>query len=139
MDMGLSWPWSYSSWIYNYLCNQYLSSLMMCVRISTRARCTPLCDKVCQWLATGRWFSPDSPVSSTNKTDRHDITEILLKVALNTIKQTNKHCMGVNHCFYLYLFLRRYIYMNGGYFGLWSYLNHVECARLDEQFEYVKE
>jgi hypothetical protein len=29
------------------------------------------------------------PVSSTNKTDRHDITEILLKVALNTIKQTN--------------------------------------------------
>jgi len=30
------------------------------------------------------------PVSSTNKTDRHDITEILLKVALNTIKQTNE-------------------------------------------------
>jgi hypothetical protein len=27
--------------------------------------------------------------SSTNKTDHHDITEILLKVALNTIKQTN--------------------------------------------------
>jgi hypothetical protein len=27
-------------------------------------------------------------VSSTNKTDRHDITEILLKVALTTIKQT---------------------------------------------------
>ena len=31
------------------------------------------------------------PVSSNNKTDRHDITEILLKVALNTIRQTNKH------------------------------------------------
>jgi len=29
-------------------------------------------------------------VFSTNKTDRHDIIEILLKVALNTIKQTNK-------------------------------------------------
>jgi hypothetical protein len=28
------------------------------------------------------------PVSSTNKTDRHDITEILLKVALNIIKPT---------------------------------------------------
>ena len=26
------------------------------------------------------------PVSSTNKTDRHDITEILLKVALNTLQ-----------------------------------------------------
>ena len=44
-----------------------------------------LCNKVCQWLAAGRWFSPGSPVSSINKTDRHDITEILLKVALNTI------------------------------------------------------
>jgi hypothetical protein len=33
----------------------------------------------------GRWFSPGTPVSSTNKTDRHDIVEILLKVALNTI------------------------------------------------------
>ena len=54
------------------------------------ARCTTLCDKVCQWLATGRWFSPGPPVSATNKTDSHDITEILLKVALNTIKQTNK-------------------------------------------------
>jgi hypothetical protein len=31
-----------------------------------------LCDEVCQWLATGRQFSP---VSSTNKTDRHGITE----------------------------------------------------------------
>jgi hypothetical protein len=30
-------------------------------------------------------FFPGPPVSSTNKTDRHDITEILLKVALNTI------------------------------------------------------
>jgi hypothetical protein len=34
---------------------------------------------------TGWWFSPGTPVSSTNKTDRHDIAEILLKVALNTI------------------------------------------------------
>ena len=36
-------------------------------------------------LATGRWFSLGTPVSSTNKTYRHDITEIFLKVALNTI------------------------------------------------------
>jgi hypothetical protein len=39
----------------------------------------------------GRWFSPGPPVSSTNKTDRHDIAEILLKVTLNTIKQTKKN------------------------------------------------
>jgi hypothetical protein len=38
-----------------------------------------LCDEVCQW------FSPGTPVSSVNKTDRHDIIEILLKVALKTI------------------------------------------------------
>jgi hypothetical protein len=31
-------------------------------------------------------FSLGSPVSSTNKNDRHDIAEILLKVALSTIK-----------------------------------------------------
>ena len=34
---------------------------------------------------SGCWIIGLTPVSSTNKTDRHDITEILLKVALNTI------------------------------------------------------
>jgi hypothetical protein len=47
------------------------------------ARCTRYnIDKVCQWLVAGQWFSP---VSSNNKTDRHDIAEILLKVALNIL------------------------------------------------------
>ena len=69
----------------NYLCNQCLSQLVLWVRISIRVRSTTLCDKVCQWLATGRWFSLGTPVSSTNKSDRHDIIEILLKVVLNTI------------------------------------------------------
>ena len=40
--------------------------------------------KVCQRLLAGLWFAPCSPISSTNKTDCHKITEILLKVALNT-------------------------------------------------------
>jgi hypothetical protein len=35
-------------------------------------------------------FSPDPPVSSTDKTDFHDITEIVLKVWLNTIKETQE-------------------------------------------------
>jgi hypothetical protein len=35
-------------------------------------------------LAHGRWFSPGTPASSTTKTGRHDIAEILLKVALST-------------------------------------------------------
>jgi len=53
-------------------------------------RCTTLCDRVCQWLATSRWFSPGTLVSFTNKIDWHDITEILLKVAFNTIKHASK-------------------------------------------------
>ena len=48
---------------------------------------TTLCDKVCQWLAAGLWFSPGTPVSSTNKTDHHDIAEILVKVALKIIRK----------------------------------------------------
>jgi hypothetical protein len=35
---------------------------------------------------TALWFSPGPQVSITTKTDRHDLTEILLKVALNIIK-----------------------------------------------------
>jgi hypothetical protein len=46
--------------------------------------------KVWQWLAKGRWSSPGTPVSSSNKPDRHNITEILLKVALNTTTLTPK-------------------------------------------------
>jgi hypothetical protein len=36
-----------------------------------------LCDKVCQLRAAGQWFSPGTPLFSINKTDRHDIAEIL--------------------------------------------------------------
>jgi len=37
---------------------------------------TTLYDKVCHSFATGRWFSPGTPVSFSNKTNRHDITDI---------------------------------------------------------------
>ena len=46
--------------IYNYQWYQCISPVMLWVRISIRARCTTLCDKVCQW-----WFSPCPPVSTT--------------------------------------------------------------------------
>jgi hypothetical protein len=49
-------------------------------------RLTVASDKVYQLFAHGQWFSPGSPASSTTKTSRHDIVEILLKVAINTIK-----------------------------------------------------
>jgi hypothetical protein len=42
-------------------------------------------DRVYQLLAQGRWFPSGTEASSTTKTGRHDIAEILLKVALNTI------------------------------------------------------
>jgi hypothetical protein len=44
-------------------------------------------DKVYQLLAHGRWFPPGTSASSTTKTGRHDIAEILLKVTLSTINQ----------------------------------------------------
>jgi hypothetical protein len=45
-------------------------------------------ENVYQLLAHGRWFSPGTPASSSTKTVRHDIAEILLKVALNTKNQS---------------------------------------------------
>ena len=47
-------------------------------------------DTVYQLLAHSRGFSPDIPASSTTKTGRHDIAEILLKVALSTKNQINQ-------------------------------------------------
>jgi len=52
---------------------------------------TTFCDQVDQWHAAGLLFSPGTLVSFTNKTDSHDIAEILLKVASNTMTQTLKH------------------------------------------------
>jgi hypothetical protein len=89
---------------------------MLWVRISIRERCTTLCNKVCQWLATGWWFYLGPPVSSTNETDPHDITEILLKVVVNTltITLTNLthffHPSIINHCLPLMIHFLTYWY-----------------------------
>ena len=72
--------WSYGSWIYNYLCNQCLSPLMLWGWTHSwwGVLDTTLCGKVCQWLTTCPWFSLGTLVFSTNKTDHHHITEIVL-------------------------------------------------------------
>ena len=59
LGLRLSWSWSYGSWLSNYLCNQCPSPQMLWVWTPLRQGVldTTLCDKVCQWLATGRWFS----------------------------------------------------------------------------------
>jgi hypothetical protein len=49
-------------------------------------------------LAHGRWFSPGTPASSTIKTGRHDIAEILLKVALNTKNQIKSNKKELPKC-----------------------------------------
>jgi len=54
----------------------------VCTRLATAS------DKVYQLLAHGRWFSPGTPASSSTKTGRHDIAEILLKVVLNIKNQS---------------------------------------------------
>ena len=82
LNKGPSWSWSYCRWIYDYLCHQCLSPLTLWARIPFMAKCTrynimwsslPVtCDR--------------SVVLSTNKTDRHDIAEILLiKMASSTV------------------------------------------------------
>ena len=48
-----------------------------------------------QWLATYCWFSPCTPVFSIIKTDLHDITEILLKVALSNISTNKTDCHDI--------------------------------------------
>jgi hypothetical protein len=53
----------------------------LCKLQKGRTRFAAASDKVYQLIAHGRWFSP---TSSTTKTDRHDIAEILPKVMLNT-------------------------------------------------------
>ena len=69
-------------WHATTTCNQCISPLTLWVRFPLRQGVldTILSNAICQWLATGWRSSPGPPVSSINKTDNHDITEILLKV-----------------------------------------------------------
>jgi len=72
--------------------------------VNYKKGCTRLAaasDKVYQLLAHGRWFSLGTLASSTTKTGRHDIVEILLKVALNTKNQFYCECrnfVSANFC-----------------------------------------
>ena len=67
-------PITNTAWVRARLCKLQKG----CTRLAAAS------DKVDQLLAHGRLFSPGTPASSTTKTGRHDIAEILLKVALNT-------------------------------------------------------
>jgi hypothetical protein len=72
-------PITNTAWVRARLCKLQKG----CTRLVTAS------DEVYQLLAHGWWFSPDTPASSTTKTGRHDIAEILLKVALKHQKSIN--------------------------------------------------
>jgi hypothetical protein len=71
-------PITNTAWVRAQLCKLQKG----CTRLAAAS------DTVYQLLAHGRWFSPGTPASSTTKTGRHDIAEILLNVALNTKNQS---------------------------------------------------
>jgi hypothetical protein len=52
-------------------------------------------------LAHGRWFSPGTPDSSTTKTGRHEIAEILLKVALKHQKSNQSINQSIEFSIFL--------------------------------------
>jgi hypothetical protein len=62
----------------------------LCKLQKGRTRLATASDKVYQLLAYSRWFSPGTPASSTTKAGRHDVAEILLKVALKHQKSKIK-------------------------------------------------
>ena len=73
-------PITNTAWVRARLCRLQTG----CTRLAVTS------DKVYQLLAHGRWFSPGTPASSTTKIGRHDIAEILLKVALKHQKSINQ-------------------------------------------------
>jgi hypothetical protein len=86
MPNNLQGPlWSHGSWIYNYLCNQIITTNVV--------SSSPAHDEV--YLIQHyviKIFSDLRQIGGFlhQKTDWHKITEILLKVALNTITLTNQ-------------------------------------------------
>ena len=57
-------------------------------------RLTAACEKVYQLRTHGRWFSRGIPASPTTNTGRHDIAELLLKVALKHQNQNQSIIFG---------------------------------------------
>ena len=81
-----------TAWVCARLCKLFKKK--ECTRLAATS------DKVYQLLAHGRWFSPGTPASSTTKTGRHDIAEILLKVAVKTPKINQNQSIVVNSSFW---------------------------------------
>jgi hypothetical protein len=87
----MSWVVGIPNNTYNHITNMAWVRARLC---KLQKRCNAS-NKVYQLLAHDRWFSPGTPASSTTKTGRRDIAEILLKVALNTINKIKSKMQNV--------------------------------------------
>ena len=103
-----SWNWKMAHLALNPYNIMLLWHVLMTVKLRQGLFDATLCDS--QRLAAGQWFSPGIPVSSTNYTDRHNITDIFLKVALITITLT--------------LLRGEFLLL---FFFFWPYLNITQC------------
>jgi hypothetical protein len=73
--LGSSWSWSYGSWIYNYMCNQCRTTKVVNSN-PAHGEVYSMQHYVIQFVSG---FLLVLRFPSPNRTDRHDITDILLK------------------------------------------------------------
>jgi hypothetical protein len=93
---------------------------------------TTLCNKVCQWIVAGQWFSPKTPLSSTNKTGPHHIIEILLKVVLNTMTTTAP--LKITQC---NLILKKMIHVYIYFLYLWNLYLYYSTQTIIHSHHYL--
>jgi hypothetical protein len=95
---------------------------------------TALCDQVCRWLVAGQCISLGTPVSSTNKTDHHNITEILLKSLMHLtfdclpngrLKNLTANWNSYKHNFVIWLTVRL---TEDSHNGQSSEYKHTKCG-----------
>jgi hypothetical protein len=82
------YPKGYSEAVNRRWTDNTMTKAQLCKLQKGCTRLAAASEKGYQLLAHGPWFFPGTLASSTTKTGCHDIAEILLKVALNTINQS---------------------------------------------------
>jgi hypothetical protein len=92
---GPGWLNELVRWIQQLIQTYHQYGAWLCKLQKGCTRPAAASDKVYQFLSHGRWFSPGTPASSTTKTGRHDIAEILLKVALNHQKSIKSNYIRI--------------------------------------------
>ena len=136
---GPTWPLSYGNWNYSYICNQS----WCCVFNSRSMRGVQ--HYVIKFVSDLQQVFSESSVISTNKTDRRDITEILLKVSISTmkpnqtnIKETNSFSINVINrnlikAYYLVIFL--YYSWSENIFAEITCFSHLSLSLIIQIFE----